>query len=337
MMKESEIRPQDLFNRYLELSRQDIDRFFADRSNFVEVPCPACASGGQEPGLTKSGFKYVSCVDCGSLYLSPRPPRDLIHSYQRESEAIKFFGTHFFKETAEARREKMFKPRAQLVGQWTSRLGLEGPLEIVDVGSGYGIFLEEVSKLNRFARVSAIEPAPSLASVCRAKGFFVIEKAAEEVREGESSASIATCFEVLEHVYDPAEFLTGVRRVLKPGGFLLLTTLTVTGFDIQVLWEHSKSVNPPQHINLLSVSGTELLFRRAGFEVVEVSTPGQLDVDIVRNTATENPAIALPRFVRQIALHAPDDTREAFQKFLQDQKLSSHLRVIARVPQQDGD
>ena len=156
MMKESEIRPQDLFNRYLELSRQDIDEFFCDRSRFVEIACPACGSKDCAPGMSKSGFDYATCVNCGSLYLSPRPTLEMIHAYQRGSEATKFFGTHFFKETAEARREKMFKPRALLVGEWTTRLGLDGPLEFVDVGSGYGIFLEEVSKLNHFARVSGI-------------------------------------------------------------------------------------------------------------------------------------------------------------------------------------
>ncbi len=332
-MKESDIRPQALFNRYLELSRQDIDRFFADRSSFTEVPCPACASERYELGLEKFGFRYVTCLDCGSLYLSPRPAPEMIDAYCRESEAVKFWGTHFFKETAEARRERMFKPRAQLVAEWADRVGLDHSAVFVDVGSGYGIFLEEVARLGRFAQVAGIEPAPNLAAICREKGFTIVEKPVEDVRTGEIPVSFATAFEVLEHVYDPAVFLLGVRRVLRPGGLLLFTTLTVTGFDIQVLWEHSKSVYPPHHINLLSVSGMEQLVRRVGFELVELTTPGQLDVDIVRNIVNEDPSIPLHRFVRQIVFEAPDDVREAFQKFLQAHRLSSHIRVIARAPQ----
>lgn len=332
-MKESDIRPQALFDRYLELSRQDIDRFFSGHSSLHEVPCPACASEHHEFGLEKLGFRYVTCCDCGSLYASPRPTPEVINTYYRESEAVKFWGTHFFKETAEARRAKMFKPRAQLVGKWADRIGMRQPAIFVDVGSGYGIFLEEVARLGRFAEVVGIEPAPNLADVCREKGFTIIEKPVEDVEIGEVQASFMTAFEVLEHVHNPVGFLRGVQRVLQPDGLLLLTTLTVTGFDIQVLWEHSKSVYPPHHINLLSVSGIEQLVRRVGFELVELTTPGQLDIDIVRNTVNENPSITLGRFIRQLVFEVSDDVREAFQQFLQAHRLSSHIRVIARVPE----
>ena len=81
----------------------------------------------------------------------------------------------------------------------------------------------------------------------------------------------------------------------------------------------------------MSVSGIEKLMGRAGFDLVEVSTPGQLDVDIVVNIANENPEIDLPRFVKQLVHEASNEAREGFQGFLQDHKLSSHIRVIARA------
>jgi hypothetical protein len=147
VMKEEEIRPPGIFNSYLELSRQDIARFFGDKSHFVEVSCPACGSEYRDPGLDKLGFRYVICNECESLYLSPRPTTQMTNDYYKESEAVKFWGTHFFKETAEARREKMFKPRARLVNEWADLVGIDRFAALMDVGCGYGIFLEEVARL----------------------------------------------------------------------------------------------------------------------------------------------------------------------------------------------
>jgi 2-polyprenyl-3-methyl-5-hydroxy-6-metoxy-1,4-benzoquinol methylase len=328
-MKESDIRPQALFNRYLELSAQDIERFFSDKSQFVDVFCPACESRRCDLGLEKLGFKYMICKECESLYLSPRPTAQMINDYYQESEAVKFWATHFFKETAEARRERMFKPRARLAAEWADRVDLDRFATLIDVGCGYGIFLEEVARLGRFKKTVGIEPAPNLASVCREKGFHIIEKPMETVSEGEVSADFATAFEVLEHLFDPSAFLEAVIRSLVPGGVVLFTTLTVTGFDIQVLWEHSKSVYPPHHINLFSVRGMQQLMERNGFGVMEITTPGELDVDIVRNMSSENPTLEIPRFVRRI-INAPDSVRADFQSFLKMSGMSSHLRAIGK-------
>jgi len=330
-MKESEIRPQELFNRYLDLSRADNEKFFSDHRHFVEVSCPACDCNHYEPGLSKLEFSYRLCSDCGSLYLSPRPPLKMYDLYYRESESVRFWGTHFFKETAEARRQKMFRPRAMLVEEWAQGRGKihgEGSL-LADIGAGYGIFLEEIKRLNRFDRITGIEPAPNLARICREKGFEIIEKKIEDIQEGDVDAVFATAFEVLEHVFNPLAFLTAAGRILRPDGILVFTTLTVNGFDIQVLWQNSKSVYPPHHINLLSIEGMRRLMERSGLQIVELCTPGELDVDIVRNTHDENPAIRLPRFAASI-INGSDDVRTNFQNFLKNNELSSHIRVIGR-------
>ena len=71
-MKEQEIRPDALLNRYLELSAQDAQNFFRGTSR-IDVPCVACGSGQHIQQFVKNGFSYAKCVDCGSLFQSPRP------------------------------------------------------------------------------------------------------------------------------------------------------------------------------------------------------------------------------------------------------------------------
>lgn len=329
-MKEADIRPAALFSRFLELTRADISKFFDDPTLFQPVPCPACGAAGSEFAFEKLGFSYRICADCDSLYLSARPSPAAINAYYRESDAIRFFANEFFRQTAEARRERLFRPRARLVAEWADRVGLEPAGTFADVGAGYGIFLEEVAGLGRFGAVVGIEPAPAMSAACRGRGFRVVEKPVEEVGPEDLQATFMTAFEVIEHVHDPLAFLQAIRNRLASGGLLLFTTLTVSGFDIRVLWERSKSVYPPHHVNLLSLRGLERLIERAGLDCLELTTPGELDVDIVRNAVLEDPGIGLPRVLRTILFDVPDETREAFQRFLGAHRLSSHVRVIAR-------
>jgi 2-polyprenyl-3-methyl-5-hydroxy-6-metoxy-1,4-benzoquinol methylase len=330
-MKESEIRPQKLFNQYLKLAEKDNEIFFSDHSRFIKIPCPSCGSEKQMPGIKKFGFTYVQCTDCASLYLSPRPPAEMYDLYYREAESVKFWSTHFYKETAEARREKIYRPRAEIVAELINQHGFDSTDNSIfaDIGAGYGIFLEEIEKLSMFDRIIGIEPSPEMAQVCRERGFDVIQKYVGGKEDINVDASFATAFEVLEHVLDPLAFLSSAKQMLRRGGLLMFTTLTVSGFDIQILWEKSKSVYPPHHINLLSIGGFRRLIERSGLNLVHLCTPGELDVDIVRNICFENPDIDIPRFAASI-INASETVRNNFQSFLKNNNFSSHVRIIAK-------
>lgn len=157
----------------------------------------------------------------------------------------------------------------------------------------------------------------------------MLEDIVENVIGHESSADVVTGFEVLEHVHDPLDFVRVLKGLARLGGYVCVSTLCIDGFDLQMLWEKSTQISPPHHINFLSVRGFEKLFARAGLEDVVVTTPGQLDVDIVRNTADRDPGIlADHRFVQ--AVLARDSTRARFQEFLSANQLSSHAWITGR-------
>ena len=110
---------------------------------------------------------------------------------------------------------------------------------------------------------------------------------------------------------------------------MFLSTLGVDGFDIQVLWEKSKSIFPPHHINFLSGNGFRKVCHRAGLSGVDISTPGKLDVDIVRNAVKYAPEVlSEKRFLKKL-LENPAKA-EAFQTYLAANCLSSHTWVIAK-------
>jgi SAM-dependent methyltransferase len=332
-MKEADIRPEGLLRRYLDLSAKDAAVCFGDAARHP-VACVACAASRSVPQFEKTGFAYAQCSDCGTLFQTPRPPIEAFEAFYRDSESSRFWAEVFFPAVAEVRREKIFQPRVKRLATLCKEKGIT-VRRLVDVGAGYGIFLEEWSRAFPRTSLVAVEPSESMARECRTKGFEVIEEIVENVPSETAPADLVTSFEVLEHVYDPLPFLRGLRRLVRDGGWVFVSTLGIDGFDFQVLWEKSTQISPPHHLNFLSTRGFAELFRRAGFSDVTLTTPGQLDVDIVRNAMRQDPDILHDqRFVR--SLIADDARAPAFQRFLVEQGLSSHVWVLARKKDQDN-
>lgn len=332
-MKESDIRPEALLRRYLELSARDAELCFAQDSRLT-IPCVACGGERVVGEFDKNGFAYSSCRDCGTLFQSPRPSIEAFEAFYRNSVSSRYWAEEFFPAVAEARREKIFRPRVERLAELCRTKGFSVE-RLIDVGAGYGIFLDEWRQRCPSTQVLAVEPSEALAAECRSKGLDVVEDIAEHVSGYDDHADLVICFEVLEHVYDPLAFVRTLARLARPGGYVFVSTLCVDGFDIQTLWDKSNSIFPPHHINFMSVTGFGRLFERAGLVDVDVTTPGQLDVDIVRNAIKRFPdLINEQRFLRRIV--SDQGLAAVFQGFLAENRLSSHAWVIGRKPIKEG-
>jgi SAM-dependent methyltransferase len=329
-VKEADIRPEDLLQRFLELCREDAVRLFQEGPR-RDIPCPACGSGASRPAFEKWGFGYRECGECSSLFQSPRPEPEQFARFYRESESSRYWARTVFPAVAEARREKLFRPKAARAAELCRQAGLEVAC-LADVGAGQGVFLESWRERFPDCRCVAVEPHPDHAGVCRDKGFEVAECFAEDADGIAGRADLAVALEVLEHVHDPLAFCRCMRGVVRPGGRVLLTGLCGDGFDIRVLWDRSRSVSPPQHINFPYLLGAVRLLERAGFEAVEVFTPGRLDVDIVRKAAAQDPGVLEGQRFTAALMDRDEATLERFQDFLADNGLSSHLWLWARRP-----
>lgn len=326
-MKENEIRPQDLFKKYLELSAKDASFYFFSKKR-DRIPCPACGNNETELVFEKLSFSYVTCLACHTLYQSPRPQEEEFSRFYTESLSSHYWAKVFFPAVAEVRRKKLFRPKVTEIARLCRRERFN-PEILADIGAGYGLFLEEWRRKFPSTKVIAIEPNAELADVCRQKKIDVFQCFAEQVKGFSGKVDLVVALEVIEHVRDPLAFCSSARDLLRTNGRALFTGLTVDGFDIQVLWKESNSIYPPHHINFMSIFGFEKLFKRAGFSKVEVFTPGKLDVDIVKNAAVRNPSVLRGQRFLCSLFQKDEETLEAYQKFLSKNKLSSHCWIWA--------
>jgi len=327
-MKESEIRKKEVLDKYLKLVEEDVGTFFKS-DEFVDVNCPACSERNYSFAFEKTGLRYVLCGTCRTLFVNPRPGIRALKEFYSNSPSTDFWINEYFKPVANARREKIFTPRAKYI---SGILDSKKIHTVGDIGAGFGIFLEEMRKICPQNRYVAIEPSLRMAELCRGKGLEVKCDCLEDIKGMEKSFDLMTCFELVEHLFDPAAFLKRVYSLLKPGGYLYITTLNGMGFDILLLWEKSKSI-VPHHINFYNTASIKHLLEKAGFEIVEISTPGRLDWERVEG-AMRDEGVDIGGFWDLLAREGTESSKNELQDWISRNNLSSHMRAVAKRPAQ---
>lgn len=307
---------------------RDIAKLLACQSEFVKVPCPACESENYEFTFEKKGFNFVRCKDCETLFINPRPSFQMLEDFYEKSESIKFWSDKIYADSEDVRRSQIFVPRAERVADLCKKFGATGTL--MDVGAGFGTFPEEVRRLGTFRKVIAVEPSPDLAAVCRKKGFEVIEQVIEKIGVNEK-IDVITNFELIEHLFRPKDFVRACAEILTKGDLFIITTPNIKGFDLLTLGKLSNNIIGPNHINYFHPKSLGTLLESCGFEVVETLTPGKLDAELVRKKILGGEFdVSDHPFLSQVLIDKWETLGEPFQRFLAENKLSSHMWIVAR-------
>jgi SAM-dependent methyltransferase len=315
-MKESDIRPDGVLEKYQEAHARDIKKM--KEYTFVEVSCPACGLRKCETKFEKFNTQFLECSECDTIYISPRPIPDDLRRFYKESESLACFND-IYDESRENRRILIHQPRAERV---LSNIRF-GESKIVEVGSGDGVFIEEMLKLGDFEYI-AIEPNKARTENYP-DGVVVINDTVENADI--KSADVIISFELIEHLFDPRELIAAMYRILKPGGIIILTTPNAKGFELSVLGKEADNFTLPGHLNYYNPKSLAILLESIGFEIMEVETPGKLDVDLVRKGFLENKINKDEHeFIHYMVTQCPEE----LQEFLSENKLSSHMWLVAK-------
>ena len=325
-VNEEEIRPEKIFSEYLRLTKIDTKNYFGN-SKKIEINCPACGKNDSENWANKNDFQYNICNNCKTIYVSPRPLIEHFNLYYKDSPSTKYWATTFYKLTENARREKLWKPKAKLVKDLIIKhQGLNEIKSLVDIGGGYAVFDEEISKLLDI-NITVIEPSIHLAKICRDKGFKVIEKFMEDVKNNEldNERKCFVSFELFEHLHDPQNFLINLFKCMNSGDMLIFTTLSGMGLDVQLLGKNAKALSPPHHLNFFNPKSAKELLENCGFSVLEASTPGKLDIDILER----NRKFIKDNFWTNFLDYANQDEKDKMQNLISGFGLSSHMMITS--------
>lgn len=327
-MKEYSIRPKDLYKEYIRLSLIDAE---AMGGGTIKTSCPGCGGGYSRETLRKYGFIYESCTQCDTLYCNPRPSLAELDAFYRDTESARFWNEELWPKVEEIRRVEIFSQRVDAILEYCERNKISFK-NVLDIGSGNGIFLEEFRKKMPSLNYRALDPGSAAVAKCKDKGFDTYQTVAEEARKWHWWADLVICFEVIEHSHDANKFVQSINNLLTPNGVALITGLNYQGVDMRILQHKSTQVLPPLHLNFMSLSGYRSIFARNGFKRIDIFSPGKLDVNILSN-ALESSTITSDEagpFITWLLQEASDDVRKMFQEYLSNSCMSSHIWIWAQ-------
>ncbi len=239
--------------------------------------CCICGTREAEPVGVGEDFEYrtspdsfltVRCERCGLVYLDPRPVRaEMSTIYPDTYHAFSFTEDNF---------GLVYKVRRRLEAH--RLLAAAGPLPanaaVLDVGCGDGFHLELLREFGPSGwQLEGVDLDPRAADAAEARGLVVHRGSIEELDLPAEHYDFAILVQTVEHVADPASLLAAIRRVLRPGGRLLVVTDNTGSLDFTIAKRrHWGGYHFPRHWYLFDAPSLGRLAAHTGFDVESLDT-----------------------------------------------------------------
>ncbi|MDP2599190.1 MAG: hypothetical protein Q8P84_00450, partial [Deltaproteobacteria bacterium] len=216
----------------------------------------------------------------------------------------------FHKSLSQSRLENVYEPKKRWIENTLLLQGMQKPhvLEVTTPPSSFTALLKDEKTFGEVLLVPEMELASG-----GWKG---------------KNVDAAILLESLDRVSHPDLLLKNVYESLNKGGIVFVTALVSSGFDMTILGRENAYLYPPDRANCFSLDGLHGMLSKAGFKLLEVSTPGVLDVDVVATHFNHGVLAPLSTFEKNV-MEAGSEIKMAFQKFLQQSNMSSFARLVA--------
>ena len=266
-----------------------------DASPIRTEPCPRCIVCGQ-PGLplyegltdylagTPGSWRMARCADpaCGMLWLDPKPlAADLIKAYAtyythgraRSRDLSRLWLSAVNSACKQVCRlaemgSALGRQRRELR---TMYIGSGSPGRLLEVGCGSGRFLNRMRKAGWAVEGIDFDPVAA-ARVEKRFGIPVAVGSLPELGYPEGEYDVVAMSQVIEHVADPVALLKECRRVLRPGGRLVLSTPNARSLAHRLHGRHWRGLEPPRHQHVFTPAALARCARDCGFADAQLFT-----------------------------------------------------------------
>jgi SAM-dependent methyltransferase len=238
------------------------------------IPCVLCGDNEFKGHLYCEGFAYVRCKRCGLVQINPQPePAEVARRY-REGSGGEYLSYELANEAAFLRLQELALRDAgfeELEANIKRNKAVQP--RVLDLGCATGALLEKLR--DRGWACAGVEISPAAEYARSRRGLDVRKARLEENRFPDASFDLALASHLIEHLNDPAAFVREVYRVLVPGGYFLVTTPNIAGFQARLFRSRWRSAIF-DHLYLFSKKTLSALLRQSGFVLEGISAWGGL-------------------------------------------------------------
>lgn len=212
--------------------------------------CPNCNGKGKVQKIIESKFSIYFCTNCSNGFTYPKPKHIEKYYHSQYWTSLNTVGSlkNFIFYILQKRRIK-----------WVMNTLPKG--EILDVGSGEGIF---AASLPKTYKVASVEPITS-----KVKNKSVIKMNLLSWKTNKKFDAI--CFwESLEHTPYPQEYLKKAYRLLNNNGKIFIEFPRYNCLESKLFGKNWFHLDLPRHLNHLTNQGIIILLEKSGFKNVNV-------------------------------------------------------------------
>lgn len=157
--------------------------------------------------------------------------------------------------------------------------------KLLDVGCGGGRFMNRMGRMGW--EVEGIDfDEKATAKITRRYGMKTYTGDLASCRLPDASYDAITLSHAIEHLFDPEKILAECKRILKPGGRLVITTPNVEGAAAKLFGRFWRGWEPPRHLHLFSVNPLRNILLKTGFDIGEIRTSSAGAAGIYRTSRT---------------------------------------------------
>jgi SAM-dependent methyltransferase len=296
-----------------------------DRLCMTATPrCRCCGStnltlrGRKRGEFIRKDFEFHACGDCGLLFVEPFSGFEIYNeAYYRGAGPDPYVDYETeYRDWRRSDRGLEFEDLARIADEYVRRSGeqrgtsserpdqpsapRQPPLRWLDFGCGAGGFLKFLRERGEIGGRPLDLQGHDVGSYAemlkRADGFRILDLD-ELSREPESYYDIISMIEVLEHLPDPRAAITLVARLLKPGGFLILTTGNLDNPVARRQGIQYRYCAPEIHVSLFNPACLARLYRSVGLEPHYVRYRGAVKFKVVKSLRHRRLLRAMARLV----------------------------------------